>query len=323
MIGTLGPDTAASPRDDPAAKVRARLSAGSPAVRAAALTALRSFPALLADPPVREAIERAMGDDDPQARAAAIRLALDPAAKIGSTRLRKALDDPAPGPRTALLEQIAGDSTLRADLRLLGLVSDSLVDDHSGVREKALQLIQNQPSLVTTAAVENSLHELANSPAAAERQREIAKTLLASRGRFSSGAAAALSPALDLAYFQARVLPIFNRMGEDGQNCTGCHRSHTILKVIGPGKDGAWTPQAVRETYRAALRVVNLARPADSLLLSKPTWEAAEEAEAQNDPAKKAHAGGVRFEKGSREYQTLLDWINGARLPAGAKSAAR
>ena len=110
-------------------------------------------------------------------------------------------------------------------------------------------------------------------------------------------------------------------MGEDGQNCMGCHRSHTILRMVPPGKDGDWTTEAVRANYRSALRVVNLARPSDSLLLGKPTWEAAEEAEAQNDPTKKAHAGGVRFEPNSREYQTLLDWINGARLPAGAKSA--
>ena len=77
----------------------------------------------------------------------------------------------------------------------------------------------------------------------------------------------------------------------------GCHRSHTILKMVPPGKDGDWSPKAVRANYRAALRVVNLAQPADSLLLGKPTWEAAEEAEAQNDPTKKAHAGGVRFEQ--------------------------
>jgi hypothetical protein len=68
------------------------------------------------------------------------------------------------------------------------------------------------------------------------------------------------------------------------------------------------------------LRVVNLARPAESLILGKPTWEAAEEAEAQNDPSKKAHAGGVRFEKGSPEYQTLLNWINGARLSQAASA---
>jgi hypothetical protein len=110
-------------------------------------------------------------------------------------------------------------------------------------------------------------------------------------------------------------LPIFNRIGDDGQNCVGCHRSHTILKMASPSRDGVWSPEAVRANYRAALRVVNLSSPADSLLLGKPTWEAAEEAEAQTDPSKKAHAGGVRFEKNSPEYQTLLDWINGARLP--------
>ena len=69
--------------------------------------------------------------------------------------------------------------------------------------------------------------------------------------------------------------------------------------------------------------MVNLARPSESLLLGKPTWDAAEEAEAQKDPTRKAHAGGVRFESGSREYQTLLDWLNGARLAGGDKSAAR
>ena len=124
---------------------------------------------------------------------------------------------------------------------------------------------------------------------------------------------------LDLAFFEAKVLPIFNAMGEDGQNCVGCHRSHTILKMVPPGKDGALVGRrAVRDNFRAALRVVNLASPAESLLLGKPTWEAAEEAEAQNDPSKKAHAGGVRFEPKSREYQAILDWINGRRLPGGS-----
>ena len=80
---------------------------------------------------------------------------------------------------------------------------------------------------------------------------------------------------------------------------------------------------AVRDNYGAALRVVNLANPTDSLLLGKPTWEAAEEAEAQNDPSKKAHAGGVRFHKDSPEFQTVLDWINGARLSHDQKSESQ
>jgi hypothetical protein len=93
--------------------------------------------------------------------------------------------------------------------------------------------------------------------------------------------------------------------------------------MVPPAKDGHWSSEDVRANYRAALRVVNLSQPAASLLLDKPTWEAAEEAEAQNDPTKKAHVGGVRFEENSREYQTLLDWINGARLANGTKSAGQ
>ena len=190
------------------------------------------------------------------------------------------------------------------------MVSDSLVDDNSGVREKALQVIQARPETVANPAIEDGLREVSRSDNA--RQKEIAKALLASRGKSSVGDAGA--DLLDVAYFEKKVLPIFNAMGEDGQNCMGCHRSHTILTMVPPGKDGRWSPQAVRANFRAALRVVNLANPADSLLLGKPTWDAAEEAEAQNDPTKKAHAGGIRFEpKTSPEYQTILDWINGAR----------
>ncbi len=145
------------------------------------------------------------------------------------------------------------------------------------------------------------------------RQKEIARSLLASRGR-SSGVDAG-KDLLDLAFFEAKVLPIFNTMADDGQNCVGCHRSHTVLRLLPPGKDGKYTAASVRSNYRAALGVVNLASPADSLLLNKPTWDAAEEAEAQNDPSIKAHVGGVRFEaRTSREYQTILDWINGAKL---------
>ena len=59
--------------------------------------------------------------------------------------------------------------------------------------------------------------------------------------------------------------------------------------------------------------------------MDQATWDADEEAEAQGDPTKKAHAGGVRFEpRTSPEYQTILDWINGARLkPEGEPAASR
>lgn len=313
----------AQSRTDRAAAVQARLTAASPVVRAAALRALASFPALRTDREVRSAVAQALADSDVDARVAAIRIVLDGRVKVADAALRKALEDPSPEHRIGLLDSVAakGAKAKASDLRLVGVISNAVVDDNGGVREKALQVIQTHPELVSNPAIEESLRELTGSDN--QRQKGIATALLKSRGR-SSGAGAS-AELLDLAYFEARVLPIFNAVGEDGQNCMGCHRSHTILKMVPPGKDGKWSAAAVRANFRAALRVVNLPSPADSLLLGKPTWEAAEEAEAQSDPTKKAHAGGVRFEnKTSPEYQVLLDWINGARLkPKGEPAASR
>jgi hypothetical protein len=303
-------------------EVRARVASASPVIRAAALRTLPAFPELLKESAVRKGLSAALADTDVSARVAAVRLVLAQPGAASARALRQALEDASPAHRIGLLELIATDPAAANDLRLVGVVSSALEDDNGGVREKALQVIQKHPKLVANPAVAESLSDLVRSDNL--RQREMATALLKSRGRSSAGGAAAQR--LDLAYFEAKVLPIFNRPGEDGQNCVGCHRSHTILKMVPPGKDGRWTPANVRANFRSTLRVVNLTAPADSLLLGKPTWEAAEEAEAQNDPTKKAHAGGVRFESlTSPEYQTILDWINGARLktPTQAASAAR
>jgi HEAT repeat protein len=318
VLGRIGP---IANSEDPATRVRSHLGVDDPTVRAAALTAVQSFPSLWSERPVRESIERGLRDADARVRVASIRMALEPRSKIADSALRKALDDPEPVARIALLDRIAAEDRLRTDLRLISVMSGGLSAENGGVREKALQLIQKNPALLANGEIENALREIARTETAGQRHREIARALLASRGRSSAGDGNA--DRLDVAFFKAKVLPIFNKMGEDGQNCMGCHRSHTILRMIPPTKDGDWSAEDVRANYRSALRVVNLSRPSDSLLLGKPTWEAAEEAEAQNDATKKAHAGGVRFESNSRDYQTLLDWINGARLPAGPKSAAR
>jgi HEAT repeat protein len=321
IIGRLGPVPDARARFDRTEKIRSHLTHPEALVRTAALEALRSFPDLWPEKPVRTTIDRALGDPNPQARVAAIRLALEPLAMIGESRLRRALDDPAPEVQIALLERIASEPGLRNDLRLIGVLSDALVSKDGGAREKGLQLIQSHPAFLANAAVEHSLSELTRSAAAGEREREISRSLLATRGRASADAP--VGERLDREYFQMKILPIFARVGEDGQSCLGCHRAHAILKLAPPSKTGEWPLAALSENYRSALRVVNLARPAESLLVNKPTWEAAEEAEAQRDPSRKAHTGGVRFEKGSSEYQTLLDWINGARLPDREQRAPR
>jgi hypothetical protein len=321
LLGRIGPAPGADGRDSLAPRLTPSLGDRDALVRSAALERLRSFPVVWSEAAVRSAVAKALSDSDARVRASAILAALEPRARVSESALRRALDESPSQARILLLERIAAEAWLRSDLRMLGVVSGAMLVPDGGVREKALQLIQKRGELIANAAVEGALRELARDDSAGQRNREVARSLLASRGRSSGGAGT--EDRLDLAYFQARILPIFNRIDEDGQNCMGCHRSHTILRLVAPDKNGEWSAESVRANYRSVLRVVNLASPSASLLLGKPTWEAAEEAEAQNDPTRKAHAGGVRFEVGSREYQTLLDWLNGARLSGGDKGAAR
>ena len=211
-------------KDDPAVKIRSRLSAGNATVRAASLNAIRSFPGLWTEQAVHESIERCLGDSDPQARSAACPIGTG--AKGGRSaelRSRKALDDPEPRRRASPSSSgIASEVGLKKDLRLLGVVSNSLVDVHTAAFcEKCFQLIQSQPALVANAAIENGLRELVVSAKTADRQREIAKALLATRGRSSSGAGDANEAARPGLFSGQRCLPIFNHVGEDGQELHG------------------------------------------------------------------------------------------------------
>jgi hypothetical protein len=127
----------------------------------------------------------------------------------------------------------------------------------------------------------------------------------------------------DLAFFVERVQPILHKAGSDGKACVMCHASHAVFKLTPRGEDN----------YRNALKVVNIGEPRKSLLLIKPT--------KPNDSVGDAnlylgtHNGGERWlgNEASPEYQTILEWIRGAKLnreisacsgcPAGGPSASR
>jgi hypothetical protein len=91
------------------------------------------------------------------------------------------------------------------------------------------------------------------------------------------------------------VEPILTMRGADGQACVHCHASHTAFNA----------------TLTTARNVINLERPEESLILLKPTSSAETEGVAAS--GKVAHGGGVRFEKDSPEYNTILNWIRGAK----------
>ena len=98
---------------------------------------------------------------------------------------------------------------------------------------------------------------------------------------------------LDENYFKGYIQPLLERKGKDGYACAQCHESHSIF----------------RATYETALKVVDPANPESSLMLRKPTSSS----EAEGIPGALAHGGGVRFQKDSPEYATILAWIKGAK----------
>ena len=101
---------------------------------------------------------------------------------------------------------------------------------------------------------------------------------------------------LDEAFFKAYVEPILHKKGKDGYACANCHVTHTLFNA----------------TWSTVMNVVDTTDPENSLILRKPTSSA--ESEGVAGSKQLSHGGGVRWAKGSIEYETILQWIKGAKL---------
>jgi hypothetical protein len=100
---------------------------------------------------------------------------------------------------------------------------------------------------------------------------------------------------LDEAFFRGYVQPILERRGKDGYACVHCHASHTLFTA----------------TLGTVMNVVDTSNPEASLILQKPISTA--ESEGVAGASTLAHGGGVRFTRDSAEYNTILQWIKGAK----------
>jgi hypothetical protein len=94
--------------------------------------------------------------------------------------------------------------------------------------------------------------------------------------------------------FLRDVAPILNKAGCTSGPCHGAAQGKNGFKLSLRGYDPRFDYEAL--LYDLSGRRFNRADPARSLMLAKPTQQV-------------AHEGGLRFEIGSRYYETILNWI--------------
>jgi hypothetical protein len=91
------------------------------------------------------------------------------------------------------------------------------------------------------------------------------------------------------------VMPIFNKTGCTSGPCHGSAKGKNGFKLSLRGYDPEFDYRAL--LFDVSGRRFNRAAPAESLMLAKPTQES-------------PHEGGLRFERGSRYYDAIFDWIS-------------
>jgi hypothetical protein len=279
----------------------------------AALAALPQFPALHGDKEVRAAVVAALQSRDGAARRAALGATLKAPAlaadKAVHFYLNRLLRSEAAADRHALFEVVRADPALAANLEVVSVVSEALASRDDAVRREALALVQKHAPMRRNPAVRLALKALLSDPG--ERTRQLAEQYYEGKGK--AAGRADVTRLLDYDYFVERVQPLLARAGADGQACVLCHHTHTIFRLSRPGPDGRFSAEQSQLHYRSALKVIDLARPEESLLLRKPLSDA--KSEGVIDQKTLSHGGGVRWQ-GTEDpaYRTLLAWINGARL---------
>ncbi|MBK9169430.1 MAG: HEAT repeat domain-containing protein [Bryobacterales bacterium] len=264
----------------------AGLSAEHKAAREAVIRVVLRHPEMLDMEGVRTAWDRAMGSGDGVVLASAL--------QAGGT-----LDYNA--------KARAGTVPVVRILLLAGL-------DHTKppVRAQALSALRTIAPLQSDEAVTARRAALLRDP-----DRTVRNSALAFQASLDARAGAggfSARDVLDYDYFKNFVEPILITRGHDGLACANCHANHNLFKLVEPDQYGQLTLQQSRSNFDAASRIVNVRDPENSLLLNKPTFSLDDA--GIGDSREFSHGGGLRWieKRNSREYRTVLRWIQGARV---------
>ncbi|MCI0523868.1 MAG: hypothetical protein L0Y75_01270 [Acidobacteria bacterium] len=285
----------------------------------AALRSLADFPHLANDAEVQRRIAASLGARDQNLLRAGTQLVLAKPELRNQPAIAAALDTllktEESAKRKLILDLINNNTPVENDLRVIGMIADSLEDADENARSAALGAVRRVKPLQSNAAIRAGLAKLTKDP----NQRLQGLAIAIYQGQ-DGGVALDLraEEMLDYNFFVARVMPLLSRRGADGNGCVNCHATHTIFRLVEPDKQGRFTDAALRENYRSALKVVDLANPENSLILRKPTSDSSVEGVA--GASRTAHGGGVRWQGASDPaYREVLEWINGAKVKAAAK----
>jgi hypothetical protein len=126
--------------------------------------------------------------------------------------------------------------------------------------------------------------------------------------------ASRLTPTLDYGFFVKRVEPIFLEKRPGHTRCYVCHAESNNafrLEKLAPGAT-FWSEEQSRENFEMISTLVNPGDPATSPLLLHPL--------APEAGGNIFHSGGRQFgSKDDPAWQSLAQWVNGARLGDDAK----
>ncbi|HKQ72860.1 MAG TPA: HEAT repeat domain-containing protein [Blastocatellia bacterium] len=315
-VKTLGAEFARNEKFDEEVKSFVLRAGADGKTAAAALRALADFPHLAGDAQIEQRIASALKSADAELLRAATQVTLLSPSLRDLPVIKAALDEllktQSASKRRMILDLINADAPVNDDLRIINLLADSLEDREENVRSAAVNALRRVKSLQSNAAIRAGLAKLTRDPnqrlqglAIAMYQGQDGGVLLDLRAE----------EALDYNFFVQRVMPLLQRVGADGNGCVNCHTTHTIFKLIEPDKLGRFTDDQMRENYRSALKVVDMANPENSLIIRKPTGDASQEGLIGSK--KTPHGGGMRWNGlNDPAAQTVLEWINGAKSAA-------
>lgn len=198
-----------------------------------------------------------------------------------------------------------------ATQRILGVVTTGLTHQDPHVQRAAIQAVRHARGVGDNPAVREILRSFSASldPQVRQDAHELLQLL---EGPASDPGAARAAP-VDFDYFVQHVQPILQKEAADGDSCARCHANHSILKLI-PQPDGQpLSEKQSRDNYLSAMKVIDPARPEESLLLIKP--RSSFEGIGQPENYRRTHGGDVRWPKGteSEEHAIILRWIRGAQ----------